>query len=71
MSARIGLLALAIVALAATGCQSVYTHINRVDDNTYYITRVKNNQSTLFVCSPIGDTAALKCTDISTTSGVN
>jgi hypothetical protein len=71
MKARVLLVALAVVALCATGCQSVYTHINRIDDNTYYLTRVKNNQSTLFVCSPIGDTAALKCTDISTTSGVN
>jgi hypothetical protein len=57
-----------VLALAATGCQSVFTHINRVDDNTYYVTRVKNNQSTLFICSPIGETAALRCTDISTTN---
>jgi uncharacterized protein YceK len=56
------------LGLSATGCASVYTSINRVDDNTYYVTRVKNNQGTLFVCSPIGETAALRCTEVATTS---
>lgn len=58
----------ALVALTLTGCVSTYTHINKIDDNTYYVTRVKNAQSTLFVCSPIGETAALHCNEISTTS---
>lgn len=66
-SSRLGLAALVLFALSSFGCASVYTHINKIDDNTYYVTRVKNNQSTLFVCSPIGETAAMRCHDISTT----
>ena len=65
---RILLAAVFAFGLAGTGCQSVYTHINRIDDNTYYLTRVKNNQSTLYVCSPIGQTADLRCVEISTTT---
>lgn len=59
----------ALVAFTTTtfGCVSTYTHINKIDDNTYYVTKVKNAQSTLFVCSPIGDTAALRCQDVSST----
>jgi hypothetical protein len=59
---------LAALGVGATGCVSAYTHINKIDDNTYYVTRVKNAQSTLFVCAPIGETAALQCSEISTTS---
>ncbi len=66
-SSRFGLAALVVLAVSSFGCASVYTHINKIDDNTYYVTRVKNNQSTLFVCSPIGETAAMRCHDISTT----
>lgn len=63
------LLASAVVAsLLASGCISAYTGISRVDDNTYYVTRVKNNQSTLFMCSPIGETAALRCSEVASTS---
>ena len=61
------LIALAL-AVAVSGCASVYTSINRIDDNTYYITRVKNNQSTLYMCSPIGQSADLRCVEISTTT---
>ncbi|MDB4933407.1 MAG: hypothetical protein JWP87_379 [Labilithrix sp.] len=56
-----------VVALCATGCASVYTHINKIDDNTYYVARVKNGQSTLYLCSPIGETAALRCAEVATT----
>ena len=62
------LFALAVLSASATGCVSSYTHIHKIDDNTYYVTRVKNAQSTLFVCSPIGEPAALHCSEIATTS---
>jgi autotransporter-associated beta strand protein len=61
-------LLLLLAALTVTGCASTYTGITKIDDNTYYVTRVKNAQSTLFVCSPIGETAALRCSEISTTT---
>ena len=69
MTSLAGRLALVVVVvLSATGCVSVYTSISKVDDNTYYVTRVKNNQSTLFQCSPIGQSADLRCVEISTTT---
>jgi len=61
MRRRIGLAVLAVAALTLAGCPSVYTHINKVDDNTYYLTRIKAGRSALFVCNPIGDTAAFRC----------
>ena len=63
------LLAITVVlALASTGCPSIYTHITRVDENNYYLTRIKNGQSTLFLCSPLGQTADLRCVEIASTS---
>lgn len=63
------LLALATVTLVAalgTGCASTLSSIHKVDDNTYYITRIKNAKSTLYMCSPIGQSADLRCVEIST-----
>ena len=68
MSARAALLVLALAGLSTTGCASIYTHISKVDDNNYYLARIKNGQSTLFLCGPIGETAALRCTEIATTT---
>ena len=70
MSTRTKVLSLALIALAGlcTGCPSVYSHISRIDENTYYVTRVKANQSTLFLCTPMGQTADLRCVEIASTS---
>lgn len=66
---RLGsLLLVVIAALTVTGCASIYTHINKIDDANYYITRVKGAQSTLFLCAPIADTAALRCVEVATTN---
>lgn len=69
MKRSLPLLAMIVVlALASTGCPSIYSHIHKVDDNNYYLTRIKNGQSTLFLCSPMGQTADLRCVEIATTS---
>jgi hypothetical protein len=65
-AARVAL-SLALLTLTATGCQTVFTGITKIDDNTYYLTRAKNNnRSTLFLCSPIGQSADLHCREIAT-----
>jgi hypothetical protein len=57
---------LAVAGLAGTGCASTYSAIHKVDDNNYYLTRIKGQRSTLYACSPIGQSADLRCVEIST-----
>jgi hypothetical protein len=66
MRRAVGLAVLSLVAVFGTGCASVYTHIHKVDDNNYYITKVKNTKSTLYLCGPIGQSADLRCVEIDT-----
>lgn len=66
MNRLLALTALTLVAALGTGCASTYSAIHKVDDNTYYITRIKNAKSTLYACSPIGQSADLRCIEIST-----
>jgi hypothetical protein len=55
---------LALLAFGSGGCVSVYTSIHKVDDNTYYLTRVRNARSWVYSCTPIGQSADLRCTEI-------
>ena len=55
-----------LLSLSATGCASAYTSIYKVDDNSYYLTRIRANRSTLYKCAPIGQSADLRCVEIST-----
>lgn len=66
MRRAIGIAAVGLLAVFGTGCASVYTNIYKVDDNNYYITRVKNSKSTLYLCGPIGQSADLRCVEIDT-----
>lgn len=66
MNRRLLLAITAILALAATGCPSTYSAIHKIDDNNYYLTRIKGQRSTLYSCSPIGQSADLRCVEIST-----
>lgn len=66
MKRFLALATLALVGTLGTGCASTISSIHKVDDNTYYITRIKNAKSTLYACSPIGQSADLRCIEIST-----
>lgn len=58
-------LGLGLLVVLGTGCASAYSSIHKVDDNTYYLTRIKGAKSTLYACSPIGQSADLRCVEIS------
>lgn len=57
-----------MVAALVGGCAGVYTDIRKVDDNTYILTRTKQGffhvSGTLYSCSPVGQTADLKCVEL-------
>jgi len=66
MSRILSLGLVALLGVAATGCASTYSSIHKVDDNNYYLTRIRGSRSTLYACSPIGQSADLRCVEIST-----
>lgn len=66
MSRLLALGVITVAGLLGTGCASTYSAIYKVDDNNYYITRIKGSRSTLYACSPIGQSADLRCIEIST-----
>ncbi|MBS2013358.1 MAG: hypothetical protein JST00_10750 [Deltaproteobacteria bacterium] len=66
MNRALALAALALFAVFGAGCASTYSSIHKVDDNNYYLTRIKGAKSTLYACSPIGQSADLRCIEIST-----
>ncbi len=57
-----------IAAVFVGGCAAVYTDIRKVDESTYILTRTKqgffNVRGTVYSCSPVGQTADLKCVEI-------
>ena len=66
MKTRLVLAGLLLMSL--TGCGSIYTHIYKVDQNTYYITRTKQGfvpYGTLFRCQTMQN-ADLNCVEIDT-----
>ncbi len=60
------ILFLVTLAIASSGCASAFSSIHKVDDDHYFITRIKGGKSTVYACSPIGQSADLRCIEIST-----
>lgn len=63
------LAAVALVALASTGCSSVYTGIQREQDGSYYVTRTKQGffsaHGTLYRCQLVNP-QSMRCVEIDT-----
>jgi hypothetical protein len=53
------------LVVASTGCQATYTSIRRDEDQSYYVTRIKQSPfaawGTLFRCIPNKDGTQLRC----------